>query len=156
MFTMGHVLAIIGAALAVIGGGVGSALALNKTTNAVSGVCSENPKLMSKVRIIQLLPASQGIYGFVVAFLLLSNCGLLGGTVAEMSVDSGFAMLIAALPCAVTAFVSAIYQAKAGCAAINMVAKEPSMSGSGILMAAMIEFYAILGLIISIMLVGLI
>jgi len=152
MFTMGHVLAIVGAALAVIGGGVGSALALNKTAHAASGVCSENPKLISKIRVIQLLPASQGIYGFVVAYLLLSNCGLLGGTLTEMSFDSGLGLLITALPCAITAFVSAIYQAKAGCAAINMVAKEPTTMVSGILMAAMIEFYAILGFLVSLLL----
>ena len=154
MFTMGHVLAIIGAALAVIGGGVGSSLALNKTTHTVSGVCAENPKLISKVRIIQLLPASQGIYGFVVAILLLMNSGLIfGGEMTALTNEDGMAYLIAALPCAITAFLSALYQAKAGCAAINMIAKEPSTSSSGLLMAAMIEFYAILGFLISLLMV---
>ena len=49
---------------------------------------------------------------------------------------------------------SAIYQGKTAVAGINAVAKNESISGKLMLFPAMIEFYAILALVISIMLLS--
>ena len=49
---------------------------------------------------------------------------------------------------------SAIYQGKTAVAGINAVAKNETISGKLMLFPAMIEFYAILALVISIMLLS--
>ena len=61
--TMGTVLALIGAALAVILAGMGSAYGVGVAGQAAAGVVSEDPSKFAKVLIIQLLPGTQGIYG---------------------------------------------------------------------------------------------
>ena len=72
---------------------------------------------------------------------------------AAISTELGMRYLIAALPIAFGGFVSAIYQAKVACAGINMIAKRPTESGKGMVMAIMVETYAVLSLLISFLLV---
>ena len=73
--------ALLGAAVATFMAGIGSAIGVGKAGVAAAGVLSEQPDLFGKVLIFQLLPATQGIYGLLVGFLILSNVGLLGGGV---------------------------------------------------------------------------
>ena len=73
---------------------------------------------------------------------------------AAISTDLGLRFLIAALPIAFGGFLSAIYQGKVACAGINMIAKKPNESGKGMLMAIMVETYAVLALLISFLLVN--
>ncbi|MEG1710745.1 MAG: V-type ATP synthase subunit K [Clostridia bacterium] len=154
-FELGHLYAVIGVILAVMGGGLGSAIALTKTGQAVAGLCSENSSLYGKVVVVQLLPATQGIYGFVVGILIMSNLGIIGGNgLIALSALKGLSFLIASLPVCIVGFFSAIYQGKAGCAAINMVGKDPTTSGKGVILAAVVEFYAILGMLASILLIS--
>ena len=98
--------------------------------------------------ILVLLPATQGIYGFIIG---ISASGSLS---AAMSVETGLSMLFATMPMAVSGFGSALLQGKAAANCIYAVGKEESLSGKLIVYPGMIEFYAILGLIISIMLLG--
>ena len=74
--TMGTVLALTGAALAVILAGMGSAYGVGIAGQAASGVVSEDPSKFAKVLIIQLLPGTQGIYGLRVGFIALSKIGI--------------------------------------------------------------------------------
>ena len=69
MFTTGYVIALVGVALCVLLCGVGSAIGLYKTGSAAAGVLGENPKLFGKVLVLVLLPATQGIYGFIIAII---------------------------------------------------------------------------------------
>ena len=144
----GLAVAILGLALCMILCGTGSALALFKTGSAASGVCSEDPKKFSKVFILAVLPATQGIYGFVVSLIGI------GSVSAGMSVASGLAVLMATLPMTLVGFISAFFQGKTSCSSILAVAKEDSVAGKMILFPAMVETYAILALVISIMLIG--
>ena len=147
----GFAVAILGLALCMILCGTGSALALFKTGSAASGVCSEDPKKFSKVFILAVLPATQGIYGFVVALLGISSVAAYG---TGMDMGQGLSIVMAALPMTIVGFISAFFQGKTSVAAIQAVAKEDSVSGKLMLFPAMVETYAILSLVISIMLYG--
>ena len=138
----GVVIALIGAALATILAGIGSALGVAMGGQAAAGVVSEDPAQFAKVLILQLLPGTQGIYG------------LLGGNIADLSVKQGWAFLVACLPIAIVGLISAIYQGKTSVASIGVVAKKPDQFGKAMLFPAMVETYAILALLISILAVS--
>ena len=152
LFTNGIVWALLGAALASILAGIGSARAVGKAGQAASGVVTEDPSAFAKVLILQLLPGTQGIYGLLIAFIALSNIGLLGGSVdTGMSVGTGLMYLFACLPMAFVGLVSAMQQSKASVASIGLVAKRPDQFGKSMIFPAMVETYAILALLISIL-----
>jgi V/A-type H+-transporting ATPase subunit K len=71
-----------------------------------------------------------------------------------MSTALGWAMVGAVVPMALSGLISAYFQGKSASNCIYAVAKQESLSGKLIVYPGMIEFYAILGLIISIMLAG--
>ncbi len=73
MSEMGTVFALLGAALAVILAGIGSAYGVGIAGRAAAGVVTEDPSKFAKVLLLQLLPGTQGIYGLLVAFITLSN-----------------------------------------------------------------------------------
>ena len=143
--------ALLGAALAVILAGCGSAYGVGVAGQAASGVVTEDPSKFAKVLIMQLLPGTQGIYGLLVAFITLSKVGLLGGGAAEIDVTTGLMILAACLPIGIVGLVSAIHQGKTSVAAIGIVAKKPDQLGKAMLFPAMVETYAILALLISIL-----
>lgn len=142
----GQSIALLGLALCVIMCGSASALALWRTGSAASGVLAEDGKKFSKVLVLSVLPATQGIYGFVLAIL---KSGLV---VTEMTVEAGWALFFAVLPLTVVGCVSAIFQGLTSVAGIMAISKNESISGKLILFPAMVETYAILALVISIML----
>jgi V/A-type H+-transporting ATPase subunit K len=147
----GIVWALIGAAFAVILPGCGSAYGVGTAGQAASGVVTEDPGKFGKVLILQLIPGTQGIYGLLVSFIALSKMGLLGGNAAELTLTQGLLLFAACLPIAVVGLVSAIYQGNTSVAAIAMVAKKPDQFGKAMLFPAMVETYAILSLLISIL-----
>ena len=116
--------------------------------SAAAGVLGENPKKFGKVMVLVLLPATQGIYGFIIGIIA---SGKLGG---DFSTAQGWAIFGAVLPMAISGLVSGFFQGKSAVNCIYAVGKQDSLSGKLIVYPGMIEFYAILGLIISIMLVG--
>lgn len=144
----GQVIAILSLALTAALCGVGSALGLFKTGSAAAGVLSEDPKKFSKVLVLVVLPATQGIYGFVFGIIGL------GSVTATMTVAAGLKVLMASLPMMVTGLITAIFQGLTSVACINTIAKQESLSGKLILFPAMVETYAILGLVVSILLIA--
>ena len=141
----GKVIAYIGLALCAALCGVGSAIGLFKTGAAAAGVLAEDAKKFSKVMILVLLPATQGIYGFVMA--LVGQ----GAVTVDMSVAQGWAVFASVMPLAITGLVSAIYQGKTSVSCIYAVAKDEKLSGKLIMFPAMVETYAIFGLVISLL-----
>lgn len=144
----GQVIAFIGIALCVFLCGIGSAIGLCKTGSATSAVLAEDGKLFGKVIVLTLLPATQGLYGFVIGIIAS------GKATAGINDAQGWAIFGATLAIAVMGLFSAIYQGKTAVAGINAVAKNETISGKLMLFPAMIEFYAILALVISIMLLS--
>ena len=151
MSELGIVYALLGAAVAVFLAGTGSAIGVGLAGQAASGVVTEDPSKFAKVLIMQLLPGTQGIYGLLVGFITLSKVGLLGGSVADLDVKTGLLILAACLPIGIVGLLSAISQGKTAAAAIGIVAKKPDQFGKAMLFPAMVETYAILALLISIL-----
>ena len=154
MYTTGYVVAIIGIALCVILCGVGSGLGLYKTASATAGVLGEDPKKFGKLIILMLLPATQGLYGFLIAILATNKLGAITEIAeASQALAQGWSIFSACLPMAISGFVSAFFQSKAAVNCIYAAAKQDSLGFKVAMGPAMIEFYALLGLVISLLLV---
>jgi len=148
--SMGMVLALFGAVLSTALAGMGSAWGVGVAGRAAAGVVSEDPNQFAKVLILQLLPGTQGIYGLLVTFITLSQIGILGGN-AVADTNTGLMYLLACLPIAIVGLFSAYHQGMVSVASIGIVAKKPDQFGKAMLFPAMVETYAILALLISIL-----
>ncbi len=149
----GIAFALLGAVLAALVPGIASAKAVSMGGVAGAGVITEDPAQFGKVLILQLLPGTQGIYGLLIAFITLSQIGVLGGS-SDISFVKGLLYFAACLPIIIVGYSSAIKQAKAAVASINVVAKRPDQFGKAMIFPAMVETYAILALLISILAVN--
>ncbi|MCI5893535.1 MAG: V-type ATP synthase subunit K [Clostridiales bacterium] len=150
MESLGIVFALAGAALAALMAGIGSAIGVGMSGEAAAGVVTEDPNKFGKVLILQLLPGTQGIYGLLIAFITLTQIGILGGS-ADISLAKGLLYFAACMPMAFVGLWSAIRQARAAVSGIQLVAKRPDQMGKSMIFAAMVETYAILALLISIL-----
>ena len=142
---LGLFFALAGSAIAVILAGIGSAKGVGMVAEASAGVVVEDASKFTKLLILQVLPGTQGMYGFVVSIMILLNLN------AEMSFLTGLLYFIAALPIAFGGLFSAIAQARVATSGVNIIAKKPNESGKAITSAALVEFYALLSFIISIL-----
>lgn len=149
----GTIFAAAGAAMAAVMAGVGSAIGVGLAGQASAGVVSEDPDRFGSCLLLQLLPGTQGIYGLLIAFVIATKAGLLGGGSA-LSATAGLSLFLAAIPIAFGGLLSAIAQGKVAVAGINMVAKKPEEQGKAMLMTVMVETYAVLALLISFLLVN--
>lgn len=80
MNNLGIVFALVGAAFAAIFAGMGSAKGVGLVGQAGAGVITEDPSKFGKVLILQILPGTQGLYGFLAAILVLLQVGIIGGS----------------------------------------------------------------------------
>ena len=152
--TLGLLLAISGAALAVILAGIGSAIGVGLAGQAASGVMSEDPGKFGSVLLLVALPGTQGIYGFLSGFLVILKLGLISGTVLQPTVNQGWAIFFACMPVAWAGFISAIHQGKVCTSGVYMVAKQPKESVKPLVMGALVETYAVLGLLATVLLLN--
>lgn len=151
----GLMFAIAGAAVAATLAGIGSILGVRLAGQASSGVVSEDPDKFGKVLLLTALPGSQGIYGFLAAIIIANKVSLLGGTPLDaLEVSQGLQVFMAALPVGFAGLFSGWYQGKVAAAAVNIVAKEPDSAGKGVILSAIVETYAVLGLLVTILLVN--
>lgn len=148
----GNNLALLGAALAVLMAGIGSAKGVNLVAKASAGLLTEDPSKFGKTLALQALPMTQGIYGFIVAFLILLRMGAIGGTPA-LEISQGAYYLMASLPIAVVGYYSGIKQGEVAAAGVAVLAKRPNELGKAITSSALVETYAILAALISLLLI---
>ena len=66
-----------------------------------------------------------------------------------MSVDQGMQVFSACLPIAVGGLLSGIAQGKVAAASVNILAKKPDDWSKGMIFCIIVEFYAILSLLAS-------
>jgi V/A-type H+-transporting ATPase subunit K len=147
---IGLFLAILGAALAVSLSGTGSAKGIGFVGTAASGAMSEDPKKFGKFILLVALPGTQGIYGFVMGFLTIQKIGLLTGQVVDLTIWQGLEVLFMNLPIAIAGLFSAIHQGKVCAAGVNLISKQEGEMGKALVMGVLVEFYAVLGLLVSI------
>jgi V/A-type H+-transporting ATPase subunit K len=150
----GLALAILGGALAVGLAGIGSSIGVGIAGQASNGVMSEKPELFVSLLVLTGLPGTQGIYGFVVGLILANKLGLLREGVVSLTMQQGWSILFACLPMALAGLVSGIHQGKVCATGAYMVAKKPSDAVKPLVMAVFVEFYAVLGLITSILILN--
>jgi V/A-type H+-transporting ATPase subunit K len=147
--------ALMGGAFAAILGGIGSAIGITIASTVVSGIVTEDGEKFGKLLPIAAMPGTQGIYGFISAVLVLIFFGIFGGNV-DLAAAGGFKVFLACQPVAWLCFVSAIYQGKTGASAAGIVARRSEDSGKALILPALVETYAVLSLIVTIlMLLGL-
>ena len=151
-FFDGQALAFLGSAIAVAMCCVGSAKGTGMAGEAATGVVSESPENFSKCLILQVPPGTQGLYGLVAWFMVMLNVGVFGGSPVS-SVQQGMAYFAACMPIAFGGLLSAIAQGRVAAASVNIVAKRPEEATKGIILCGIVEFYAILSLLASILLV---
>lgn len=147
----GAVLAFIGSFIAAGMAGIGSAVGVKIAGQAAAGVVTEDPKKFSKVLVLELLPGSQGLYGLIIAVLIWVKIGVFAGGVKDLSVEQGMLLLLAGLPIGIVGLISAIYQGKIAASACSLVAKKPEHSAKGVSMTVIVETYALLALIASVL-----
>ena len=151
MSNLGTAFAILGAALAAVLSGMGSAKGVSLVGQAGAGVVTEDPSKFGKVLILQILPGTQGLYGFLTAFLLLVQINVISGPFEALSITKGLMYFAACLPIAIVGYFSGLEQGKTAAAGVSIIAKKPDQSGKAITLAAMVETYAVLALLISIL-----
>ena len=135
----------VGVALSLILSGIGSAFGLYKTGSAAAGVLAEDGKKFSKIIVLALLPATQGIYGFVLSVMQYSKLN------ADLTTMGGWILFGATVAMGISGMASGMLQGKAAASCICAVGKNSAGSGKYVLFPAMIEFYAILALVLGIM-----
>ena len=120
----GLALALLGAGLAAALCAIGSAKGTGMTGEAGAGLLCEDPAKFGKVLILQVIPGTQGLQYFV-----------------------------ACLPMALGGMISAFAQGRVACASINLLAKKPDHWSKGMVLCVTVEFYAILSLLASMLMI---
>jgi len=146
----GTALAFLGAGLAAGLCCIGSAKGTGMVGEAATGVLTETPEHFSKCLILQVIPGTQGLYGLVIWFMALLQIGVFGGNMVDLTVTQGWTIFVACLPMALGGWLSAKFQGRVAAASINIVAKKPNDWSKGIILCVTVEFYAILSLLASI------
>lgn len=152
--TLGLTLAILGGALAVFLAGIGSAIGVGLAGQAASGVMSEDPSKFGSMLLLSALPGTQGIYGFLSGFLVILKLGLIGGEALAPTTQQGLQIMFACFPVAFAGLVSGIHQGKVCAAGIYMVAKQPKEMTKPMVLAALVETYAVLGLLATVLILN--
>ncbi|MCK4250082.1 permease, partial [candidate division WOR-3 bacterium] len=101
MESLGLAIAIAGGALAAILGGIGSAIGIGYAAQAANGVLSEDPEKFGSLLILVALPGTQGVYGFIGAFMVMMKIGIFGGEVVSLTMSQGLQIFFAAMPVAI-------------------------------------------------------
>lgn len=141
-------LAFIGIALAIVMCCIGSAKGTGLVGEAATGVLSETPEHFTKCMILEALPGTQGLYGLAAGFFGLFTLGFFSGSPAQLSVGDGMAILFACLPIMLGGLLSAIAQGRVAAASVSaIVSKKPDDYMKGVIMCGIVEFYAILSLV---------
>jgi V/A-type H+/Na+-transporting ATPase subunit K len=145
----GLAIAFVGVGVAVALAGIGSSIGVGIAGEAASGIVAEDPDKFGRVLLLQALPGTQGVYGFIAGFLALQQIQGIG---AAMSLEQGRAFLMACMPVAISCLMSGVYQGRVSVAAMQIAAKKPEESGKALILPALVEFYAVLGLLGTILL----
>ena len=143
--------ALVGASLATALAGIGSSKGVGGAAQTAMGVLSEDSSKFGKMLVLTLLPGTQGLYGFIVGFLILVSCGVLGGALPTMG--QGLAFLGASLAIGLGGLFSGIAQGKAAVSGIAMTAKDDANFSKGMVSVTLVEIYALLAFIVSLLVV---
>ena len=147
----GVLFAILAATIATVLAGIGSAKGVGGAAQTAMGVLSEDSSMFGKMLVLTLLPGTQGLYGFIVGFIIMIRCGILGGT--EPTLLQGLSYVAASLAIGIGGLISGIAQGKAAVSGISMCAKDGSNFSKAMVSVTLVEIYALLAFIVSLLMV---
>ncbi len=147
MVHIGTAIGFLGASLAVGLACTGSAIGVGRAGQAAAGALSTNPNLFARALILQILPGTQGLYGLVIWFLALMKLGFFTGVLAPFSVQEGLSFFASCMPVAFGCLLFGIAQGKMCSQSVSLLAKRSSELSKSIILVIMVEFYAILALL---------
>jgi V/A-type H+-transporting ATPase subunit K len=142
----GVVLGATASALAILLPGIGSSIGCGLVGKTASGLIIEEPEKFGQSLILALLPGSQGLYGFIIGFMIMGKIS------PDMSLGTGLFCFVTALPIALVGYRSAVYQAQVAASGIQVLVKNPKQNMKTVILAALVELYAILSLVASLFL----
>lgn len=138
------ILGYLGLGLVLALAGIGSSIGTTTAGNAAEGGLKKRPEASGNFMVLSALPATQGIYGFVAFFMLLS----------KMKADptQGLVIFGIGLSVGLVCMISAIRQGQICANGIVGVSQGHNVFTNTLIYAALPEFYAILGLVGALML----
>ncbi|WP_208558712.1 V-type ATP synthase subunit K [Marinilactibacillus kalidii] len=144
---MGQIFAAVGIVLAVVLSGIGSSRGVGIAGEAAAALTKEQPEKFGRALVLQMLPATQGLYGFVIGLLILLEIS------PDMAVSQGWYLLMVGLPVGITGLSSGGNQGRVSVAGMQILAQKPEHTTKGIIYSAMVETYAILGFVVSLIMI---
>ena len=138
-------LTLFGAGIAAVLAGIGSSIGIGISGGMSMGAMQERPELFGRFLPLAAMAGTQGIYGIVIAVVIM------GKITPGMSLETGWQLFFSGLPIGFAGLVSAIWQGKVCAGGIGLVTKDPSQFGKALVMGVLVEFYALLGLLASIL-----
>lgn len=142
----GQFFAMLGIAVAVIMSGFGSARGVGETGQAAAALVKDQPEKFAQTLVLQLLPGTQGLYGFVIGIMIWLQIS------PELTLTQGLLYMVAGMPVGFVGWISARYQGQTASAGMQILAKRPENVANAIVYAIMVETYAILAFVISLLL----
>ena len=136
-------LGYLGLGLVLALAGIGSSIGTSAAGNAAEGALKNRPEASGNFMVLSALPATQGIYGFVAFFMMLSKL--------KADPSQGLIILGIGLCVGVVCMVSAIRQGQVCANGIIGIGQGHDVFTNTLIYAALPEFYAILGLVGALM-----
>jgi V/A-type H+-transporting ATPase subunit K len=147
-------LAVLGAAIGAGLAGAGSSIGVSRAGKTGAGLVAEDETQFGNVLLLAALPSSQAVYGLLVAILILQNVGLLGGEVVEATIGDGLALAFAGGVTGITALISGMFQGQVLSSGVQVIAKDKSKVGQVVILAALVETFAVFGLLVSLLIIN--
>jgi V/A-type H+-transporting ATPase subunit K len=144
----GLVFAAIGILITVLMSGIGSAKSVGMVGESAASLISEQPEKFVQALVLQLLPGTQGLYGFVIGFLMMTK------VTGNLPLNQGFYYLVTGILVGLIQYFSAFAQGRVSVSGLQILAKKPEHNTKGIIYAAMVETYALLGFVMGFLLVN--
>ena len=137
------ILGYLGLGLVLALAGIGSSIGTSTAGNAAEGGLKKKPEASGNFMVLSALPATQGIYGFVAFFMLLS----------KLKADPASGLVIFGIGACVgiVCMISAIRQGQVCANGIVGISQGHNVFTNTLIYAALPEFYAILGLVGALM-----
>ena len=150
MISLGFAIAILGGGLAAGLAAYGSSVGVGLAGEMAGGVISEDPDKFGSMLILQALPATQSIYGLVVAILVLVKLNGFADAALDLDLAFGLAIFAACVPAMFGELISSIWQGKVAVSSMGVVAKKPDAFGRAVIMPVLVETFGLFALIATI------
>ena len=146
--TLATILGYLGLGLVLALAGIGSSIGTSNAGNAAEGGLKKRPESSGNFMVLSALPATQGIYGFVAFFMLLSK---MQEAVKAGDATQGLIIFGVGLSVGLVCMISAIRQGQVCANGIVGISQGHDVFTNTLIYAALPEFYAILGLVGALM-----